>query len=290
MQKCYNTPGKECEGIMFDIIKDTLIDSIKLFPFLFITFIIIELIEHKLGGKSKEKLKSSNYGPIVGSLLGIVPQCGFGASAVNLYITRIISLGTLIAIFLSTSDEMLPVLIANQVSIVLIIKILLIKIVIGILCGIVIDIIIKPKKEIVEHFKICDDDHCDCEHSIVRSSLKHTLNILIFIIIISFILNYIITLIPSKTLESLFYSNNVLGPIISSLIGLIPNCSASVLITQLYIDNIISFGTTMSGLLSGSGVALLVLFKQNKNIKENIFILLILYIIGVISGIILNII
>lgn len=276
---------------MLDIVKDTLIDSIKLFPFLFITFIIIECIEHKLGNKSKEKLKNSKFGVIIGSLLGAFPQCSFGASAVNLYITRIISLGTLIAIFLSTSDEMLPVLIANHASFSLIIKILLVKIIIGIICGMLIDLIIKPKKETkYEHYEICEHDHCDCEHSIIKSSLKHTFSILIFIIIITFILNYAMNFVSEETLKNLFYSNSVLGPIFSSLIGLIPNCSASVLITQLYIDNIISFGTTISGLLSGSGVALLVLFKQNKNIKENIIILITVYIIGVISGIILNII
>ena len=276
---------------MLDIIKDTLIDSIKLFPFLFITFIIIEYIEHKVGNKSNEKLKNSKFGVIIGSFLGTFPQCGFGASAVNLYITRIISLGTLIAIFLSTSDEMLPVLIANHASFSLIVKILLVKIIIGIICGLLIDSIIKPNKANKhEHYEICEHEHCNCEHSIIKSSLKHTFSILIFIIIITFILNYAMTFISEKTLKSLFYSNSVLGPIFSSLIGFIPNCSASVLITQLYIDNIISFGTTISGLLSGSGVALLVLFKQNKNIKENIMILLIIYIIAVISGIILNII
>ena len=154
-----------------------------------------------------------------------------------------------------------------------------------------IDSIIKPTKASKhEHYEICEHEHCNCEHSIIKSSLKHTFSILIFIIIITFILNYAMTFISEKTLKSLFYSNSVLGPIFSSLIGFIPNCSASVLITQLYIDNIISFGTTISGLLSGSGVALLVLFKQNKNIKENIMILLIIYIIAVISGIILNII
>ena len=277
---------------MNEVLLDTLIDTLKLIPFLFLAFLLIEYMEHKLSKKSRNAIsKAGRFGPFFGSLLGAIPQCGFSVMATNLYATRIVTLGTLIAIYLSTSDEMLPVLIANHASFSLIIKILLVKIIIGIICGMLIDLIIKPKKETkYEHYEICEHDHCDCEHSIIKSSLKHTFSILIFIIIITFILNYAMNFVSEETLKNLFYSNSVLGPIFSSLIGLIPNCSASVLITQLYIDNIISFGTTISGLLSGSGVALLVLFKQNKNIKENIIILITVYIIGVISGIILNII
>ena len=168
---------------MKDVILDTIVDGIKLLPFLFIAFLIIELIEHKLSRKSKQTIeKSGKFGPIIGSILGIFPQCGFSVVATNLYVTRIISLGTLIAVYLSTSDEMLPILIAEHASINIILQILLIKLIIGIIFGFVIDLVIKKKDKVNYH--ICEHDHCDCEHSLIKSSLKHTLKTFIFIFII----------------------------------------------------------------------------------------------------------
>ncbi|MCI5733819.1 MAG: arsenic efflux protein, partial [Tenericutes bacterium] len=176
---------------MLDIIKDTLIDGIKLLPFLFIAFLIIELVEHKLSNKTQKIItKSNKYGPVLGSLFGAFPQCGFSVLATNLYVTRIISLGTLIAIYLSTSDEMLPILITNKVSFKLILIILLIKIIIGIIFGYIIDFFWKKKE--TKDFSICDDDHCHCEKGIFKSSLIHTLKISSYILITTFLLNTLI--------------------------------------------------------------------------------------------------
>lgn len=273
---------------MKEIILDTLIDSLKLVPFLLITFILIEIIEHKINNK-KIITSSGKLGPLFGSLLGIFPQCGFGAAITNLYVTRIVTLGTLISVYLSTSDEMLPIMLSNNVEIGIIIKILLIKVFIGMFSGFIIDLLLR-KKEKIEIKELCEHDHCHCEHSIFLSSLKHTLNITIFIIIISFLLNLGFEYLGEETIEKLFLKNNIFSSFISSLIGLIPNCGASVAITELYLNNTISFGSCMAGLLTGSGVAILILFKTNKDIKENFKILFTVYGIGVISGVIIDLI
>ena len=275
---------------MLDVIVDTLLDGIKLIPFLFIAFLILELLEHKLSGKNKKIIeKSGKFGPIIGSMLGAFPQCGFSVAATNFYATRIITLGTLISIYLSTSDEMLPLLISEGVDIKLIIKVLGIKILIGMISGFIIDLIFRKKEKNHIH-DFCEEEHCNCKNGVLISTIKHTLNITLFIIIISFILNTIIYYDGEDTLGNLIFRKKVLGPILSSLIGLIPNCASSVVITQLYLENVISFGAMMSGLLTGSGVAILVLFKVNKNLKENLKILGLVYIIGVISGIIIELI
>ena len=268
---------------MLDAILDALIDTIKLIPFLFISFLIMELIEHKLKNK-KILTKTNKFGPIIGSTLGIVPQCGFSALASNLYAARVITLGTLISIYLSTSDEMLPIMLSHKINIGIILKILFIKFLLGLLFGIIIDLIWKRKKENeIKH--ICEEDHCHCEDSILKSSIIHTIKIVVFIFIINIILNNII----DKQLITNFVNNNrVLAPIITSIIGLIPNCAASVIITELYLEKVITLGSTLSGLLAGSGVGILILFKQNKNIKENLIILLILILIASSCGIILN--
>lgn len=273
---------------MLNLIIDALIDTIKLLPFLFITFILIEYLEHKINNK-KIIAKSKKLGPLVGSLLGIFPQCGFSASATNLYSTRIISIGTLIAVYLSTSDEMLPILLANKVDSLTIIKILGIKFIIGMTAGFIIDLIIR-KNETPQIESLCEHDHCDCDHNILASAVKHTLKISIFVLLSIFIINTILEYLGGHFLENLFMKNTIFSYILSSLVGLIPNCVASIMVTELYINNTITFGTAIAGLLTGSGVGIIILFKTNKNIKQNIKILTTIYLIGIISGIIIDLI
>ena len=277
---------------MLDILLDAVIDSVKLLPFLFITYLIMEYIEHKTSNKAKETIKKSGkWGPLVGSILGIVPQCGFSVSATNLYATRVITLGTLIAVYLSTSDEMLPIFISEAVSAIIILKILGIKLVIGMIAGFLIDFVLRKRHKNPEDEKIvdlCEREHCHCEHGIIKSALKHTLNIFIFIFIVNIVMGLLIHLIGEDKIAGFFSSVPILGPVISGLVGLIPNCASSVIITQLYLDNVISVSTMLSGLLVGAGVGLAVLFKTNKGIKENLKIVGLLYAIGVISGIILE--
>ena len=277
---------------MKEVILDTIVDSLKLIPFLLVAFLIIELLEHKLNNKTKNIItKSKKIGPIIGSLLGVIPQCGFSVMATNLYITRIITLGTLISIYLSTSDEMLIIMISEKVEISLILKILLIKIFFGIVYGLIIDKIINKKKKDKEtNYELCDEEHCDCNHSMLLSAIKHTLHITLFIFVITLIINTIFTLLGDNYLSKILLNNSILSPFITSLIGLIPNCAASVILTELYLNSTISLGALIGGLLTSSGSSLLVLIKNNKNQKENLSIILLLYALGVLSGIIIELI
>lgn len=292
---------KKEEQRMIDVILDTLIDSVKLLPFLFITYLIMEFIEHKTGDKAKNIIKKSGkFGPLLGGVLGIFPQCGFSAAAANLYAGKVITLGTLIAIFLSTSDEMLPVLISEAAPISTILQILAIKLVIGIVIGFLVDLIgqaltkrnQEKKEEVVEEEigHICEHEHCHCEEGILKSSIKHTINIFIFIVIISFIINTIIYFIGEENLSNLILNMPIVGPVIAGLVGLIPNCAGSVILTQLYLEQVISFGSMIGGLLVGSGIGILVLFRVNKDLKDNLKILGLLYLIGVICGVIIDLI
>lgn len=272
---------------MLEVIQDTLLDTIKLLPFLFVAFLIIEFIEHKLSNKQENIIsKSGKLGPIVGALLGAVPQCGFSVLATNLYVTRIISLGSLISIYLSTSDELIPLMISHNAPITKILSIVLIKVVIGMISGFLIDLLIR--KTTKSDFVLCEDEDCDCDHSIIKSSLIHTLKIAFFILIITFLINILFHYVDLSFLESALKNNKILTPFIASLIGLIPNCASSVMISELYLNNLISLGTTLSGLLTGSGVAIMVLVRKNKNISENLFVIGLIYFIGVIWGLLFN--
>jgi len=269
------------------------LDSIKLLPFLFIAFLIIELIEHKLSDKTKKVIsKSGKFGPILGSLLGLIPQCGFSVLATNLYITRIVSLGTLISIYLSTSDEMLVILLSKNASISTILPLLAVKFFVGMISGFIIDFILRNKKKKSETYSICEDEHCGCEHeeNLFKSSFIHTIKTFIFIFIVTFIITLLFELFGEEHLSKILLKDTLLSPFITSLIGLIPNFASSVILTELYLSGAINFASIISGLLTGSGVAILVLFKTNKNLKENFSILGLVYFIGVLTGIIITII
>lgn len=280
---------------ILEVLQDTAIDTIKLLPFLFITYLIMEYIEHKTSNKVKDVIKKSGkFGPLLGAIVGVFPQCGFSVSATNLYAGRVITLGTLISVYLATSDEMLPILLTEAVPAGTIFTILGIKLVLGIVAGFIIDFVIrmfrKEKVEVQEEKieEICEHEHCHCEEGIVTSAVKHTLNITIFIFFITLVLNGIIAYIGEDTIAHFISQNVILGPIVAGLIGLIPNCASSVILTELFISNVISMPVLISGVAVNAGVGLLVLFKTNKNAKENLKIVGLLYIIGVLAGIILE--
>lgn len=278
---------------MLDIIFDTLSDSIKLLPFLFLTYLAMEYLEHKAGNRMQKAIrKSGKWGPVIGGVLGAFPQCGFSAAASNLYAGRIITLGTLLSIYLSTSDEMLPVLISENAGIHVILKILGFKILIGMAAGLLIDFLIgkfyrkKDEKLQIEH--MCEQHQCHCEKGILKSVLHHTVEIFLYLLLISFALNIVIGVIGEDFLANLILNRPVIGELIAGAVGMIPNCAASVVITQLYLKGILGAGALMAGLLSGAGVGILVLLRVNDRRKENAGIIALLYAVGVISGLIVE--
>lgn len=279
---------------MLDVIMDTLLDGVRLIPFLFLAYLAMEYLEHKTGEKTRRLIRkagSRNHiiaGPVIGGLLGAAPQCGFSAAASNLYAGRVISLGTLIAVYLSTSDEMLPILISEQAPVKTILGILLTKALLGMAAGLIIDLAAGGRKTDRKHriHRICQEEHCHCEKGILRSALFHTLQIGFFIMAVTFGLNLILHFAGEEALAGLILNRPVLGPLLAAAVGLIPNCAGSVVITQLYLQGAMGIGSALAGLLAGSGVGLLVLFRTNHNRAENLKITGLVYGIGVVVGIV----
>ena len=284
---------------MLDALLDAVIDSLKILPFLFLTYLAMEYLESHTEERIHALVKRAGWmGPFWGGLLGAVPQCGFSAAASNLYAGRAISIGTLFAIFLATSDEMLPIMISEAVPVGIMLKILMIKVIIGVITGFVIDAlfhILSSRKtgqaEDGEGFSIerlCEKEHCHCENgSIVFSALKHTGNIIIFVFFFTLVLNLAFHYIGQDTLSAVAASRPVPGLMLSALVGLIPNCGASVLLTQMYLHGVLPASHLIAGLLDGAGVGLLILFRVNPDWKENLLISAVLYLLALLFGFLL---
>ncbi|MGN0396250.1 MAG: putative manganese transporter [Coprococcus sp.] len=315
--------------LIIDSCIDAFGDCVKLIPFLLVTYLLMEWLERKTEDKQIKTMESSGlYGPFLGGLLGIVPQCGFSLVASNLYSGGVITVGVLLAVFMSTSDEMLPIFLSNSVPVMVIVKILLTKAVIAIVTGYTVDIANKCLKKLRKHsdkkvsYKkaivhevhkaeddvhknaghhhhaegeksihgVCENEHCNCHDGIIKSTLKHTAKISLFILVISIVINIVIGLIGEESIQNIFSDIPVLGEATAALVGLIPNCAASIIITQLYLEGVLNAGAMMAGLLVSAGVGLMVLFRMNKNrIKENMKVLITLYAASVIWGILINI-
>lgn len=278
---------------MLDICVDTLHDGVRLLPFLFITYLLMELLEHRAGDRLVDKIgRVDKAGPFLGAVFGVVPQCGFSAAASSLYAGRIITLGTLIAIYLSTSDEMLPILISSSMPALLIVKILVVKLVIAMITGFMVELVrhrvLHRMNDKMDIHTICEEEHCHCEDGVLVSAIKHTIRIFIYILIISFVLNFALDTIGPEQLKNLFSGVPVLGQMSAALVGLIPNCASSVVITSLYVDGMIDAGMMMAGLLANAGVGFLVLFRLNRNLKQNISIVGTVYVISVLWGILIS--
>lgn len=270
--------------MIWDVISDTLIDGIRILPFLFLAYLAMECLEHWTGGRMQAVVrKSGKAGPAIGGILGVFPQCGFSAAAANLYAGRIITLGTLIAVFLSTSDEMLPIMISENVGFSMIGKILLVKVLFALAAGFLVDILYRKKDE-PQIGHLCERQHCHCERGIWRSAFSHTWQIFLYIVVVSLALNYAIALIGEETLAAVVLNKPALSLFVSALVGMIPNCASSVILTQLYLSGVLSAGALMAGLLSGSGVGYLVLLRVNEDRKESLRIFGLLYACGVIGG------
>ena len=253
----------------------------------------MEFIEHRAkGGLNRFIERSGSFGPAVGGLLGAIPQCGFSSVGSNLYTGRVISLGTLVAVFLSTSDEMLPILIGGGMAPGTVIGILAYKTLAGITVGFLIDLILRlggGGKRKINIDELCERDGCNCEGGIFKSALKHTVNITAFVLVITLAINSLVFFIGESRLEALIYDKPFINHLIAAIFGLLPNCAVSVALTGFYTEGIITMGTMLSGLFSAGGVGLLVLFRVNKNLKENLAITAILMLSGLALGLLADI-
>ncbi|MBE7038888.1 MAG: hypothetical protein E7404_08310 [Ruminococcaceae bacterium] len=275
-----------------DILKEVFIDSAKMLPLLFIVYLLIEFLEHKNNNFAYHILMKSNaFGPVLGALFGCIPQCGFSVIASDLYARGAVALGTLVAIFISTSDEAIPILLSNPDMLIDVVKILATKFVIAVIFGCLINVFIKKQTTYC-----CEDKHhthfhgnCEsCEGGILKSAIVHSLKIFVFIFVVSYVLELIVHHTMGDDMIIFFNKHRFIQPFITSLVGLIPNCASSVILTQGYIEGAINLASLIGGLCASAGVGLVVLFKLNKNLKNNFLILLILYLTGVISGQILQ--
>lgn len=339
--------------LFLDILADAVRDTLVLVPFLFVTYLVLEALEHMASDHIDAAVrKAGPLGPIVGAVLGIVPQCGFSAMGATLYAGRVVTLGTLVAVFLSTSDEMLPLLVAEQVDLGVMARILVSKAIIGMICGLAIDAALRALRanpqahevlrrgvmgsksghSVVEDLseagsgtarihELCERAHCHCDdgdaghdghgddgdaghdahaghdghthshgdsHGVLRSVLKgavsHTLQVTVFVFAVTLVLSGVLDTVGEEAFAQVLSSNEVLATFLSALVGLIPNCAASIVITQLYLEGALATGPMMAGSLAAAGAGFLVLFRTNANARENICILAMLYAIGVVVG------
>ena len=280
--------GEGLVGFLDEVLWNGFLDTLKLIPFLFLTYLLMEFIEHKASGKTLGFIKKAGpLGPLPGSLVGAIPQCGFSAAAANLYTGRVITVGTLVAVFLSTSDEMLPILISGGFPATDIFVILAYKIIVAMAVGFVTDGVLRllgKKREEINIDELCDADDCHCERGILHSALHHTATTGLFILLVTLLINAAVFFIGEGALASVMHDVPVISHAIAALFGLIPNCAASVTLATLASDGIISAGTMMAGLFSGSGIGILVLFRVNKNLKQNLSITALLVITGFVFG------
>lgn len=271
---------------MLDTILDSLVDTGKILPILFLTYLLMEYLEHHAGGKAARLLqRARGAGPFFGALLGLVPQCGFSGAAASFYAGGAITAGTLLAVFLATSDEMLPILISAQVPGKTVLTILGVKLVCGVLVGFLVDFFLRLR-HVGRHREIhefCEREHCSCDGGILRSALRHTVKIILLIFAVTVLLNLVFLYLPKERIAAV-WSVPVLGELLAAIVGLLPNCAASVMITDLYLSGVMGPGPMLAGLLVNAGVGLLVLFRVNRNRRENLAIEGTLLLSGVILG------
>ena len=289
--------------LIWDVLLDAVSDTLRLVPFLFLTYLVMEYLEHKTQDTARQMIRrAGKLGPLIGGIAGAFPQCGFSAAASSLYAGGVISAGTLMAVFLSTSDEMLPIFISEAVDIQVILKILGVKIVIGAVSGFVLDILwragSRKRREYNEHRHIhrehhekdihdlCEHEHCHCEEgSILKSAVIHSLQITLFIFLVTLVIGFLVEILGEDQIGSIIGNQPVLGVLLAALVGMTPNCAGSVIITQMYLGGILGTGQMLAGLLAGAGVGILVLCRTNRGAKENLGLIGLLYVISVCWGI-----
>ena len=293
--------------LFIDVFLDAAIDCIKMLPFLFLAFFLLEALEHRVSGKMNDFLaRSGGLGPFVGSVLGFVPQCGFSIMASDFYAAGVISMGTLLAVYLSTSDEALVILMTEPEHFSDIGVLLIAKILIGTIGGYLVYMlerrgILGRKMKSKTPADLCGEEtkgETDADiHShpdepawkyIVWPAFNHTKEVFFYLFIFSFVIGFVMEVFGEEAISRIFLEGSIFQPLLASIIGLIPNCAASVMLTRLYLDGVLSFGSAIAGLASSAGLGLLVLFRVNKDMKENLTVLGLLVAIAFVSGIILQ--
>lgn len=314
--------------LFVDVLADSVIDTLKLIPFLFVTYLAMEALEHFASNKVKETVERAGAaGPVVGALLGALPQCGFSAMAATLFSGRVVTAGTLVAVILSTSDEMIPVFVAHQQPAGRMLSIIAIKVVLGIVAGLLLDLVLRLLHRAGDghtHIhELCEREHCHCEeadeldeehhdrdhhgdhhdhhehghhhghgHShhgawgIVRSACVHTAQVTTFIFLISLLFGLIIEGLGVDSIRSMLAYHPVRATFIAALVGLIPNCGASVAVAELFLDGTLATGPMLAGLLSSGGVGLLVLWRTNADARQNVYVTLLVYGVAVLAGLV----
>ncbi|MDD6231014.1 MAG: putative manganese transporter [Lactimicrobium massiliense] len=269
------------------ILLDTISDVAKIIPFLFVTYLVLEWMEHETGKKFEHFLEGHRkIAPLAGALFGIVPECGFSSAASSLYATGVISAGTLAAVYLSTSDEMLPLMISSHAPADKILPLLAVKVITAIIAGYLADLFSRHSNIDVESF--CQREHCDCEHGVLHSAIMHTLTITIWLFVITLLLNGAVDLIGMDTLRAFVSRYPSRSVLVCTLIGMIPNCASSLLLTQMYLDQMIPFAAVAAGLLANAGVGMMVLFRVNPNMKNNFRIVGYVWAVSFVTGLILH--
>lgn len=267
------------------ILSHAALDALKILPFLFFTYLLMELLEHKAGERVERAVaKAGRAGPLVGGLLGLLPQCGFSAAAAGFFSGRVITVGTLLAVFLATSDEMIAVFLGEGLPPKTVLVVLAVKLVVAMLAGLIADLLFCKKQGHLHVEELCHEEGCHCEKGVLRSSLHHTLQIFSFILIINIVLGVVLHLVSAEQLAAALGGVPVLSQLAAALVGLIPNCAASVAVATLYARGVLSAGAMLAGLLTGAGVGLLVLFRTNKHVRENLILAAALLLIGVAVG------
>ena len=271
--------------LFLHVAEDALLDTLKMLPFLFGTYLLMEYLEHRASRQMERLLAGSHrLGPVVGAALGLVPQCGFSVVAANLYSGGLITMGTLIAVFIATSDEAIPVLLSQPGSWGLIGRLLAVKLVLGVLAGFLVDLLFRraPAQASGEEHGHAGHEHC--EEGILRPALGHTVQIFFFVLLANLLLGGAVELLGQERLGVLLLGNSIFQPVVAALVGLIPNCAASVLLTSLYLEGTLSFGALVAGLSTGAGVGLMVLLRTNHKPKENLTVVGLLAAIGAVAG------
>ena len=300
---------------VLDVVIDALKDTAELIPFLFATYVVISLLDLFASDKTTAAIQRAGHaGPLIGGVLGVVPQCGFSAMGASLYADRIVSLGTFVAVILSTSDEMLPLLLAEHVEVGLLARILVTKAVLGVILGFATDLVLRAVLGRTSLAGVDESDagegqdedaefdpgayscDCGCGEPLTRgqtawwvfvNSAYRTFQVVVFIFVVSVLLNALIALVGEDALASFLSGNAVVATLVSGLVGLVPNCAASVVLTQLYIDGVLGFAPMIASTLVAGGAGYLVLFRMNGNMRENAAIVGIVYALGVCAGLVM---